>query len=63
MITYGLWKDFIDNFTIFTSNSAKIGTYAVCSFLSIITIPVDIITLPFQLIGIIIFLITNRKVK
>ena len=61
MLTYYIWKGFIDEFNRFTNDFTKIGTYSFLSFISIITILLDILTSPFQIIGIIIWLITRRK--
>lgn len=61
MITYFVWKSFIEELTIYTLTSEKMAIYAFCSFSSIITIILDIATIPFQLIGILIYIITNRK--
>lgn len=61
MITYWLWKTFIEEFNKYTTNFEKINTYAFCSFISIFTIVLDILSSPFQLIGLLIFLIANRK--
>lgn len=61
MITYWLWKTSIEEFNKYTTNFEKINTYAFCSFVSIIFIPLDLLSLPFQIIGLLIFLITNRK--
>lgn len=60
MITYSWWKEYIYDIEIL-EDIEKIGTYFICSLFSILTIPLDIITLPFQLIGLIIWLITRRK--
>ncbi len=59
MITYSLWK-FLTKDLDFSTDSEKI-IYSDCIFFIIITIALDIITLPFQLIGLIIWLITRRK--
>lgn len=60
MITYSWWKEYIDDIEIL-EDVEKIGIYFICSLFSVLTIPLDIITLPFQLIGLIIWLITRRK--
>ena len=65
MLTYYIWKEYINDFNIFTTGFEKISTYAFCVGFSIITICVDIVSLPFQLIGLIIFFITKifKKIK
>ena len=62
MITYSFWKDYT-RFDKYTDNFEKISTYAFLAFMSIIIIPIDVLSSPFQLIGITIFLITNKKKK
>lgn len=59
MVTYYIWKSYIDDFNRFTTNFEKISTYAFLVGFSIITICIDITSLPFQLIGLIIFFITK----
>lgn len=59
MITYIMWKSFIDVFNIYSTKIEKMSSYAFCSFCSIITIPLDIIFSIFELLGIIIYLITK----
>lgn len=59
MITYLMWKEFIDAFNICTTKIEKISSYAFCSFFSIITILLDIVLSMFGLLGIVIYLITK----
>lgn len=63
MLTYMIWIMFIDDFNLNTTDFDKMGIYAFLSFASIITIPLDILVLPFELLGIAIFFITKKKGK
>lgn len=61
MFLYSVWKGTIDNITPFDTNLEKIIVYTLGCMLTIPAIILDIIILPFQIIGIIIWLITRRK--
>lgn len=63
MLTYMIWTALIDDFYFDTTDFNKMGIYAFLSFVSIITISLDILVLPFELLGIAIFLITKKKGK
>lgn len=59
MITYFIWEAFIEDFDINTTNSEKIGIYAFLSFSSIFTIVLDVLFSVFELLGLLIFIITK----
>lgn len=61
MITYSIWESFIEDFDCYTTNGFKILIYSFLSFFSIITISLDIIALPFEIIGITIFSIEKIR--
>lgn len=60
MLTYLIWKNVIEINIRFHNDFDAISEYAWTAFGSIFTIVFDILTTPFQLIGIIIWLITRR---
>lgn len=59
MITYLIWKSTIDEFNLYTTKFEKMFSYAINSFISIITIPLDVVLSIFELLGIVIYLITK----
>ena len=61
MCLYSVWKGTIDNITPFDTNLEKIIGYTLGCMLTIPAVILDIIILPFQIIGIIVWLITRRK--
>lgn len=66
MITYNIWKSTIEDcFDYYTSNSFKILIYSLLSLFSIFIILIDILIFPFEIIGVMIFLIEkiNRRSK
>lgn len=63
MFTYSMWKSFISEFNKYTTNFNKFETYSILAFFSLPTILIDILFLPFQILGIIIFLITRKRGK
>ena len=64
MITYCVWSTLTD-FYAYTSAFDRIANYSLAVFVSLFTIPIDILGLPFYIIGLIIFLITKliEKIK
>lgn len=54
MLTVDVWKVLSEDL------GGTPGVYAFCAFLSIFTIPLDILLLPFEIIGILIYIIHNR---
>lgn len=58
MITYSMWKGLTD-FDYFDKNLTRIACYSFAIFCSLFSIPLDILTSPFQIMGLIIFLITK----
>lgn len=61
MLTYWIWKDTIKKNIMYWNDFDAMSEYAWCAFASIFTTIFDIVTSSFQLIGIIIWLITRRK--
>ncbi len=64
MITYYVWSILID-FYGYESAFSKIEHYSFAVFVSLFTIPLDVLGLPFYIVGLIIFLITKliKKIK
>lgn len=64
MITYCIW-DYLTDFCGYDSAFDRIASYSLAVFVSLFTIPIDILGLPFYIIGLIIFLITKliEKIK
>ena len=61
MITYAVW-DYICDFNYWgNAEFRRMASYGFCCFLSLITILLDIIASPFEIMGIIINFITRRK--
>lgn len=58
MITYYIWSNLTD-FYYYDDTFERISHYSIAVFLSLFTISLDLLTSPFQLIGLIIFLITK----
>lgn len=61
MLTYWIWKEAIEEHIIFWDDFDAMSDYAWCTFASIFTIIIDIVTLPCQAIGLIVWLITRRN--
>lgn len=61
MITYYIWQNAIENINPYLNTLEQMSEYAFGAFLSVFTLSADIVTLPFQLAGIIIYLIIRRK--
>lgn len=61
MITYYIWQNAINNINPYLDTFEKISEYAFGAFLSVFTLSADILTLPFQIIGVIVWLIIRRK--
>lgn len=61
MFTYSLWKGLFDEITIYSSNLDIMFCYSIGSFATIFAIALYLISSPFQLTGLIIWLITRRK--
>jgi len=58
MITYSMWKGLTD-FSYFDKNLTRIACYSFATFCSLFSILLDILTSPFQIIGLMIFLISK----
>lgn len=58
MITYYIWS-YLTDFYYYDDAFERISHYSLAFFVSLFTIPVDILALPFYIIGLIIFLITE----
>lgn len=61
MITYTMWDYFCDFEYWGATELGKMVLYSSCCLLSLITIPLDILFSPFEIMGIIIYFITRRK--
>lgn len=61
MITYYAWKACTEELTYYSTVAEKISEYAFFSFISVFSIALDSISLPFQLTGLLIYMLTNRK--
>lgn len=61
MITYWIWEEANENINPYLDTFEIMSEFALGAFLSIFTLIADIITLPFQIVGIIIWIITRRK--
>ncbi len=59
MITYGMWKTIIKGLNMYSDNFEIMSNYCLCVFLSMFTIWFDIILSPFEIIGILIFIISK----
>lgn len=63
MLTYSVWSEIVNEYELdcYTTTFEKMAWYSFGVFLTPFAIVLDIVTLPFQLIGILIYFVTQRR--